>query len=157
MQSPARSCGTVILEATLPSATVRLVRESGTPATHVEVTGPGDVWGDEQDRAAIEMARLLLDRGEDEAALAYLGKQGQARLMVWNAPPNAWHVTIKYAPPVAHTTQVRLDAETAATLREMAAIFGQYTSRGTGAGDIGNTAVFLEVLAVCWLRQPDEV
>jgi len=158
MPSPVRSCGLVILEVTLRSASVRLVREPSQPSTGVEVTGlEGDRWDDEPDRAAIETARLLMDRGDYDTALAHLGKQGQARLMVWDAWPSASHVTITHAPALTRSTQVRLDAEMAATLREMAATFGYVTAHGTGAGDIGNSAAFLEVLAACWRAAPDEM
>jgi hypothetical protein len=45
------------------------------------------------------------------------------------------------------TTQVRLDTETAKKLREIAAQFGFYTSRGIDAGKIGNIAAMLEAVA----------
>jgi hypothetical protein len=48
---------------------------------------------------------------------------------------------------VSKTTQVRLDTETAATLREIAAAFEYFTSRGLEAGALGNTAAMLTHLA----------
>lgn len=45
------------------------------------------------------------------------------------------------------TTQVRLDVETAKTLRQIAAQLGFYTERGIGAGEIGNTAAMLAAVA----------
>jgi hypothetical protein len=51
-------------------------------------------------------------------------------------------------------TQVRLDVETARTLREIAAAFEYYTERGIGAGEIGNTAAILKRLADEYKRDP---
>jgi hypothetical protein len=52
------------------------------------------------------------------------------------------------------TTQVRLDTETAAALREIAAGFGYYVSRGLGAKEIGNTAAMLKYLAQRYREEP---
>lgn len=156
MPSPGGSCGPVCLEVALRSATVTLVRDPGEQTTRIKVTGPADMWDDEPDRAAIEQARRLMDIGEYDAALLHLGQHGQARLLVWDASPHDGHVTITHAPKVSRTTEVRLDAATATTLREIAAAFGYVTTRGTGAGESGNPAALLDVLALCWKQQPDE-
>ena len=52
------------------------------------------------------------------------------------------------------TTQVRLDTKTAAALRELAAGFGFYTSRGLGAREIGNAAAMLKHLAERYRDNP---
>lgn len=52
------------------------------------------------------------------------------------------------------TTQVRIDTETARTLRDIAAAFEYFTSRGLEAGALGNTAAMLERLAEVYQRDP---
>jgi hypothetical protein len=52
------------------------------------------------------------------------------------------------------TTQVRLDTETAAALREIAAGFGYYVSRGLGAREVGNAAAMLKHLAERYREDP---
>lgn len=52
------------------------------------------------------------------------------------------------------TTQIRLNTETAATLREIAAGFEYYISRGVGANEQGNTAAMLTRLAEQYRRDP---
>lgn len=157
MPSPRGSCGTVCLVVALRSATVTLVRAPSEQTTRIEVAGPGERWDDEQDRAAIEKARLLMESGNFDEALGHLGKRGQAHLMVWDTPPTVRHVTIRHAPEIERSTQVRLDAETAATVRQMAATFDYVAARGTGAGAAGNPAAFLEALALRWRVAPDEM
>jgi len=156
MQST-RWCGPVALDVRLREVTVRLARDGADHATRIEVSGlEGDRWDNEPERAAIELARQLLDRGDADAALAHLGRYGQARLLIWDAPPER-HVRIRHAPPLSQYTQMRLSVDTAATVREMAATFGYVTSRGTGAGVAGNPAALLEVLALCWQAAPDDM
>lgn len=54
-------------------------------------------------------------------------------------------------------TQVRLSTETAETVRIIAAEFGFVVQRGVGAGQFGNIAAMLDILAIRWHEDADAV